>query len=117
MTTDFQKFADADFCYLTTTGRVSGQPHTIEIWFALHEHTLYILSGGRGRSDWVKNIVRNGAVQMKINDTNLVGNGRVITDAAEDTLARTIVFEKYTPRDSDDLTDWSRTALPIAIDL
>jgi hypothetical protein len=26
------------FCYLTTVGRVSGRPHTIEIWFALDGH-------------------------------------------------------------------------------
>jgi hypothetical protein len=26
--------ASQAFCYLTTTGRVSGRPHTIEIWFA-----------------------------------------------------------------------------------
>jgi hypothetical protein len=34
-------------CYLTTTGRVSGRPHTIEIWFALQDRTLYVLSGWR----------------------------------------------------------------------
>ena len=26
MTTDLHSFADTDFCYLTTTGRVSGKP-------------------------------------------------------------------------------------------
>lgn len=55
MTTDFGQFADADYCYLTTTGRVSGKAHTIEIWFALHDKTLYLLSGGRETSDWIKN--------------------------------------------------------------
>lgn len=117
MITNLQPFVDADFCYLTTTGRVSGRPHTIEIWFALHEHTLYILSGGRDKSDWVKNILHNSAVQVKINGTSFTGNGRVVSDAEEDALARRIVFEKYTPRDSDDLTDWSRTSLPVAVDL
>src|SRR5215469_13411758 len=65
--------ADADFCYLTTTGRVSGRPHTIEIWFALHEHTLYMLSGARNRSDWVKNALRSPAVQVQINGTVFSG--------------------------------------------
>ena len=27
--------ADEDYCYLTTTGRISGRPREIEIWFAL----------------------------------------------------------------------------------
>ena len=46
------------YCYLTTTGRVSGEPREIEIWFGLDGPTLYVLSGGRDRSDWVKNLMR-----------------------------------------------------------
>jgi deazaflavin-dependent oxidoreductase (nitroreductase family) len=117
MAIDFSRFADADYCYLTTTGRVSGKPHTIEIWFALNGHTLYLLSGGREKSDWVKNVLHLSEVQVKINDTQFVGKARLVTDGEEDTLARRIVLTKYTPRDSDDLTGWSRTSLPVAIDL
>ena len=29
--------AGETYCYLTTTGRVTGKPHTIEIWFALEQ--------------------------------------------------------------------------------
>lgn len=118
MNTNIQQFADADFCYLTTTGRVSGRPHTIEIWFALHGHTLYILAGGRDTSDWVKNIRKQAQVQVKINDTTFSGSGRILNEQGEeDALARKIVFDKYTPRDSDDLTEWARTSLPVAIDI
>ena len=116
MSHDLHKLAEEDFCYLTTTGRISGRPHTIEIWFALHEQTLYLLSGGRDKSDWVKNALQTPAVQMKINNTILSGTARLITSTEEDTLARKIVFEKYEPRTSDDLVDWSLTSLPIAID-
>jgi hypothetical protein len=52
------------FCYLTTTGRVSGEPREIEIWFGLEGETLYMLSGGRERSDWVKNLRREPAVRV-----------------------------------------------------
>ena len=38
---DLNAFADTDFCYLTTTGRVTGQPRTIEIWFATHQQRVY----------------------------------------------------------------------------
>ena len=109
--------SEEDFCYLTTTGRVSGRPHTIEIWFALHEQTLYMLSGGRDKSDWVKNALQTPTVQMKINSTIFNGTARPITDTEEDALARKIVFEKYVPRSNDDLVDWSRTSLPIAVDI
>ena len=38
-----------DYCYLTTVGRVSGDAHEIEIWFALNDGILYLLSGGGDR--------------------------------------------------------------------
>jgi len=117
MLPDLPILADADFCYLTTTGRVSGRPHTIEIWFALHEHTLYMLSGARDRSDWVKNALRSPAVQVKINEMVFSGQARVVNESEEDALARKLVTGKYTPRSSDDLSDWSRTSLPVAVDL
>src|SRR5215831_14710773 len=113
MSPDLQKLAEEDFCYLTTTGRVSGRPHTIEIWFALHEHTLYMLSGARDRSDWVKNALRSPAVQVKINEMVFSGQARVVNESEEDALARKLVTGKYTPRSSDDLSDWSRTSLPV----
>ncbi len=117
MLPDYQIFADEDFCYLTTIGRVSGRSHTIEIWFALHEQTLYMRSGGRDKSDWVKNALRFPAIQVKINGTMFSGQARLVNDIEEDALARKLVFEKYVPRSSDDLTQWSRTALPMAVDL
>jgi deazaflavin-dependent oxidoreductase (nitroreductase family) len=117
MSPDLQKLAQEDYCYLITTGRISGRPHTIEIWFALHEQTLYMLSGGRDNSDWVKNALHTPTVQMKISSTIFTGTARLITDTEEDTLARKIVFEKYVPRSSDDLVSWSRTSLPIAVDI
>ena len=53
-----RRLEDEDYCYLITTGRVSGQPREIEIWFALQGRTLYMLSGGRDRAQWVRNIQR-----------------------------------------------------------
>jgi len=117
MLPDLKKLAEENFCYLTTTGRISGRPHTIEIWFALNEQTLYMLSGGLDKSDWVKNALHTPAVQLKINNSIFSGHARLVNDTEEDTLARKIVFEKYVSRSSDDLVDWSRTSLPIAVDL
>jgi deazaflavin-dependent oxidoreductase (nitroreductase family) len=117
MAEDLQALAEDDFCYLTTTGRNSGRTHTIEIWFALNGQKLYLLSGGRDKSDWVKNLQSQPEVQVRIRERVFSGQARLVTDQQEDALARKIVFDKYTPRDSDDLTDWARTSLPVAIDL
>src|ERR671913_363658 len=66
--TDLRALSGEDFCYLTTKGRVTGMPHEIEIWFALvpERRALYMLSGGRGRSDWVKNLRRDPDVEVSI---------------------------------------------------
>ncbi len=115
--TDLQKLAQEDFCYFTTTGRVSGKPHEIEIWFALSGSTLYMLSGGGEKADWVKNAQKDPAVQVRIGEQVFPGRARRVRDAEEDGLARRIVFEKYAPRSSDDLQGWSRSSLPLAVDL
>jgi deazaflavin-dependent oxidoreductase (nitroreductase family) len=114
--TDEQPPADLDYCYLTTTGRHTGRPHRIEIWFALADGTAYLLAGGGDRADWVKNLMISPQVVLEIGDAKRPTNARVLTEAAEDALARRLVLEKYAPRYHGDLLDWSRTALPVAID-
>jgi deazaflavin-dependent oxidoreductase (nitroreductase family) len=111
------QYADDDFCYLTTIGRVSGRPHTIEIWFALESDTVYLLSGGGDGSDWVRNLRDDPTVGLRLGDHDLICKGRVVEDPQEDALARRIVLEKYAPRSGDDLEGWARTAMPVAIDL
>ena len=117
MPTNPPVFADEDFCYLTTKGRVSGRPHTIEIWFVLNGDTLYMLSGGLDQADWVKNILHQADVTVKIKDQVFPGLGRVVKDAEEDTLARQLIARKYPSTDEEDLTEWYRDALPVAVDL
>jgi len=116
--TDLRDLAEEDFCYLTTTGRVTGEPHEIEIWFALvpGAQTLYMLSGGGDRSDWVKNLRRNPEVNVRIAGEHLSGRARKARDAEEDKLARRLLVEKYESSPGR-LENWRQTALPVAVDL
>ena len=114
---DLHEFAEDDFCYVTTTGRISGRPHTIEIWFAHASGTVYLLAGGRYDADWVKNLLRSPSVSVRFRDQLFAGSARVVEQTEEDVLARRLVVGKYQPRDSDDLSEWGRTALPVAIDI
>jgi len=116
-TTDLSVLAVEPFCYLTTTGRVTGRPHTIEIWFAISGPTLYMLSGGGDRSDWVKNLIRTPETTVRIGSAEFPGRARLMREEAEDALARRLLLEKYEPTYSGDLSDWGRTALPVAVDL
>jgi deazaflavin-dependent oxidoreductase (nitroreductase family) len=109
--------AGENYCYLTTTGRVSGEPREIEIWFGLDGSTLYMLSGGRDRSDWVKNLMREARVSVRIADRTFEGRARVVSDPDEDARARALLFEKYSPGYSGDLDDWRERSLPIVVDL
>jgi deazaflavin-dependent oxidoreductase (nitroreductase family) len=109
--------ADLDYCYVTTTGRRSGSLHTIEIWFALHEGRLYLLSGGGEGSDWVKNLKVHPTVGVRMGDRDMICRAYVVQDSAEDELARRLLVEKYGPRYSGDLSEWARTALAVAIEL
>jgi deazaflavin-dependent oxidoreductase (nitroreductase family) len=111
----------APFCYLTTTGRVSGRPHTIEIWFALRDRTLYLLSGGGDRSDWVRNLLVRPEVTVRLGRraaAGLAARARVVEPGSdEDELARRLVTAKYQPTYGGDLSGWRRSALPVAVDL
>ncbi|GHO70237.1 hypothetical protein KSC_091290 [Ktedonobacter sp. SOSP1-52] len=113
-----QTYVSENFCYLTTTGRKSGKAHTIEIWFALEGSTLYMLSGGRDKADWVKNIQRQPEVEVRIKATRKQGRGRIVAEGSEeDARARQLVFSKYAPRSNEDLRDWSRRSLTVAVDI
>lgn len=109
--------ADEQFCYLTTRGRVSGRAHRIEIWFALDGATLYMLSGGRERSDWVRNLRATPEVTVELGPRRFAGRARIVTGEVEDERARTVVHDKYAQGYGGDLSRWRRSALPVAVDL
>jgi deazaflavin-dependent oxidoreductase (nitroreductase family) len=105
-----------DYCYLTTRGRVSGKPHTIEIWFTILDGVLYMLSGGRDRSDWVRNLEREPAVQLRIGDGRWDATARIAEHRDTDSRIRKAVADKYRARGSTDLDEWERRAMPIAVE-
>jgi deazaflavin-dependent oxidoreductase (nitroreductase family) len=109
--------ASEQYCYLTTRGRRTSIPRTIEIWFGLNGDTLYMLSGGRDRSNWVRNLQHDPSVTVRISTTRYAGRARLVSaDTDEDALARRLLLMKYTPREGD-LSKWGKTALPVAVDM
>ena len=107
-----------EYCYLTTTGRVTGKPHEIEIWFGLNDATLYLLSGGMDKSDWVKNLLKDPTVKVRIAKHNWTGTARLVKDEKEETMARYLLAEKYQEwEEGRTLSEWARTALVVGIDI
>ena len=54
------------FLYLTTTGRKTGLPRQIEIWFVALEGRYYLVSERRLEANWVKNLMRDPAVWLSV---------------------------------------------------
>lgn len=114
----FERLADEDFAYLTTIGRKTGRRHRIEIWFALRERRIYLLSGGGDSADWVQNIVWNGRVRIQVGSRSVAARGRIVKRADEDRRARELLDAKYMDwKPGKKLSTWARGALPVAIDL
>ena len=106
-----------DYCYLTTTGRVTGKPHQIEIWFGAQNASIYLMAGDHG-SDWVKNLLKAPNVTVRIARRTFMGSARIVENEPEAMTARNLLADKYKERESDgSLSEWARTALPVAIDL
>jgi deazaflavin-dependent oxidoreductase (nitroreductase family) len=66
--TMFTNVAHEEFAYLTTTGRRTGASHEVEIWFAADGDALWMISGGRDHSDWVRNLLAAPAAVIRIAD-------------------------------------------------
>lgn len=111
--------ANAEYCYITTTGRKTGRPHTIEIWFGTEgTDTIYVLAGSGMRADFVQNLLKHPAATVRIGSRDAPerrATARLVTDASEDALARRLLLAKYSRHD--DLDEWGRTALPVAFTL
>ena len=89
------RFADVDVCDLTTTGRRSGKPHTVEIWFTVSGTTLYLIAGLGERCDWLRNIDADPRASVVIAGEHWRGQARRVTDPAERRRVGEIVDAKY----------------------
>lgn len=110
------RWSDRPYAYLTTTGRRSGRPHRIEIWFAVDGGHVYLLSGGRDRSDWVRNLQVNPGVTVELGTETRAGTARILqVGTDEDALARDLLVGKYASPEQP-LDDWKQRSLAIVIE-
>ena len=79
---------------MTTTGRRSGKPRRVTIWFACENGKIY-LAGGRKVPHWTKNIRENPDVELEIGGVLFKGKGRVLAGAKYTAHVRELMFRKY----------------------
>lgn len=114
----FERLSREDFAYLTTTGRKTGKPHRIEIWFAIDDGRVFLLSGGGDSADWVRNIRRNGDVRIQVGTQSTPARARIARPGAEDQRARELLDGKYMGwKQGKRLSSWARASTPVVIEL
>jgi deazaflavin-dependent oxidoreductase (nitroreductase family) len=116
---DPERFADLDCCDITTTGRHTGRPHEIEIWFGVLDESLVMVSGNRERADWFRNLRADPRVTVRIGGEVHEGVARLVTDPDERRRIGDVMGAKYRYSDpSIGLTQqaWSYDVPAVAID-
>lgn len=89
---------DAQFLYVTTTGRTTGLPREIEIWFVEAEGKYYILAEKFHEAHWVRNIAKNPRVQVRLDRRQFQATARALDPARDATawkMARELERAKY----------------------
>lgn len=81
-------------CRLTTTGRRSGQPRTVTIWFVA-EPGRVLLTGGPQGPQWSRNLRAHPSVELQIGRERLRGRARVVEDPGEGAGIRDRFVRKY----------------------
>ena len=78
--------ADLPYLYLTTTGRKTGLPREIEIWFVQRVDRFYIFAEHGHNAQWVKNIQHNPQVLVRVGETTWRATARVLERVTDDKL-------------------------------
>ena len=86
------------YLYLTTTGRVTGKPREIEIWFVESQDRFYILAEHLHEAQWVKNIKQEPRVRVRLGKSSFEATARVLDynrDRKAWLTAQAFAREKY----------------------
>ncbi|HEX3089304.1 MAG TPA: nitroreductase/quinone reductase family protein [Ilumatobacteraceae bacterium] len=100
MTSWLAEHADDDCCDVRTTGRRTGEPHEIEIWFGVIDDTMYLISGNGPDADWYRNALVDSHVTVRLNGETHDGVARDVSDADERRRVGDVMGAKY-PWDGD----------------
>ena len=107
---------DEKFIYLTTTGRTSGKPHTVELWFAFSKGKVYLSHEG-DHTDWMKNVAKHSSVGMRIDGLESRGDAQVTAEKESGReIGKKALYEKYYgPASQDVIDDWFELSTVIEV--
>jgi len=104
-------------CHVTTSDRETGGPRVTEAWFALDGDRLYALAEGGGLAPWVRDLLRDADVSLRVGERALRGGARVLDPGPEVEHARRLLIAKYAAAGEEDVSYHVRAGQPVRIDL
>jgi len=114
---DVAEFANEKYIYLTTIGRKTGNPHTVELWFAIAKGKIYLSHEGK-YTDWMRNIIKDDCVEFRIGNIQFKGRARIIMDGEAFEIGKHALYLKYYGRASEDIiNDWFSKSAVIEISM
>jgi deazaflavin-dependent oxidoreductase (nitroreductase family) len=85
-----RKAPEPAFLYLTTTGRRTGLPREIEIWFTRRDDRVYLVAETGERARWVRNLRADPSVRWRVGSRVLTGRARVVDPVREAALVSAV---------------------------
>jgi len=103
---DLETVRKEKFAYLTTSGRKTGKPHSVQVWFSMDVGKIFLSHEG-GYTDWMKNIVHKGRVRIRIGRLNMEADAAILTDGESNEVGKKSLYEKYYgPAPKATIDDW-----------
>jgi deazaflavin-dependent oxidoreductase (nitroreductase family) len=80
---DFTALLSEKVLYLTTIGRRTRTPRTIEIWFVISQQRFYVMAEHGLKAQWVRNLQANPEATIHIGQHRFLARGRILDDARD----------------------------------
>jgi len=114
---DLSRVADEKHIYLTTRGRKTGNPHTVELLFAIAGKKIYLSHEGT-YTDYMKNILEDNRVEFKIGKIRFKGKARIAGGGEAFELGKHALYLKYYGKaNKDTIDDWFSESTIIEISI
>ena len=106
MPQDLELVRKEKFAYLTTSGTKTGKPHSVQVWFSMDAGKLFLSHEG-DYTDWMRNIMRNERVRVRIGRLNMEADASILKDGESIEIGNRSLYEKYYgPAPKATIDDW-----------
>ena len=103
---DTLRSTDEKNIYLTTIGRVTGNQHTVELWYAIYHEKIYLSHEGP-YTDWMLNIIKDNHVDFKISNIQFKGKACIVKKGKVFEVGKHALYLKYYGKANEDIiSDW-----------